>query len=542
MDKKLLNKLLNKSLNISINKSINKSFNESVNKSVNNNLRLNAEKTKKHLITVSQEKLINKNNNFNYLNKVNDFIEVYNTSEPEIKVSPEMELKYFCYRFLDNIKCIKLPELSNENIYEAVLIEFRMLPHIEFIIRNNILKLGNKWSYTVVCIDSNYEFMNKICESISNNINIIKLQTEKNIFIYSDLWNLLKGDKILIYNELSLIYRNNIDKFINYNYIGNDIKNYFMLIDRKIFLEVLKDTNIDLSFIKLKISENVDINANFISENLYNITNSKSDFNINNENNFLFNHINYENIQNEHSYLIKYFDIIKDNIIKEDVVKDEKIKLLTIISTHSNTKLKYDTIKSNLKYFISDFNTIIIINSSNLEYNKELEEFYKGNNILYYECNNDTKTCDFGKWMYILNLIDYKTYDKILFTNDSFIIYNSINNFITSFMNDNYDLYGYNDSSEQKYHYQSYLFGIKTSQIYKLIDYYNSIKNKLKNLQDIINYLELELTNIYKNNNCYLHISLISPCKNIYFKNDTLYYILFHNNLLPFIKIKRILL
>jgi len=526
MDKKSLNKLLNKSSN----------------KTINNNL--NVGKSKKQLLIIPQQKLIKNNinnNNFNYLNKLNDFIKVYNTCETEIKVSPEMGLKYFCYSFLDNIKCIKLPELSNENIYEAVLVEFRMLPHIEFIIRNNILKLGNKWSFTVVCIDSNYEFMNNICKSISNNINIIKLQTEKNIFIYSDLWNLLKGEKILIYNELSLIYRNNIRKFIKYNYIGDDIKNYFVLIDRKIFLEVLNDTNIDLSFIKLKIFENININSNFISENLCNITEMKSDFYINEQNNFLFNHINYENIQNEYSLMIKYFNLIKMEDDKTNIVKNEKLKLLTIIATHSNTLLKCDTIKSNIKYFNFDFNTIIIINSSNLENNKELEQYYKENNISYYECVNDTKTCDFGKWIHLLNIIDYKTYDKILFTNDSFIIYNSINHFIISFMNNNYDLYGYNDSSEQKFHYQSYLFGIKTSEIYKLIDYYNAIKIKLKNSSDVIKYLETELPYIFTNNDCYLNISLIIPTKNIFFVNDTLYYILFHKNLLPFIKIKRIL-
>jgi len=125
------------------------------------------------------------------------------------------------------MKYIILPKIKKESLYESVIVEFREFPHIEFIIRNTILKLGSKWSHTVICGNLNYDMISNICNNISENINIIKLnhnnmtQSEYSFFLTTlKFWNLLKGEKILIYQEDSIIFKNNIEDFLEYDFIG----------------------------------------------------------------------------------------------------------------------------------------------------------------------------------------------------------------------------------------------------------------------------------------------------------------------------------
>ena len=111
--------------------------------------------------------------------------------------------------------------------YEAVLLEFRMFPHVEFILRNNILKLGNKWSFTIICGKLNYEYMKTLCKSVSPYIKIINVEfenllpSEYSLYLSGKpFWSLLKGRKVLIYQEDSIIFKTNIDQFLYYDYIG----------------------------------------------------------------------------------------------------------------------------------------------------------------------------------------------------------------------------------------------------------------------------------------------------------------------------------
>jgi hypothetical protein len=117
--------------------------------------------------------------------------------------------------------------IKKKKFYEAVIVEFRILPHIEFIIRNAIHKLGSKWSYTIICGNLNYDLCKSISKNISENITVIKLnydnmnqQEYSNFLMTKEFWNLIYGDKILIYQEDSLILKDNIQCFMNYDFIG----------------------------------------------------------------------------------------------------------------------------------------------------------------------------------------------------------------------------------------------------------------------------------------------------------------------------------
>jgi len=87
--------------------------------------------------------------------------------------------------------------------------------------------LGSKWCHTIICGNLNYNLIESICRTISPNLNIIKIdvdnmnQSEYSKFLTTlEFWNSLRGEKILIYQEDSIIFKNNIQRFMEYDYIG----------------------------------------------------------------------------------------------------------------------------------------------------------------------------------------------------------------------------------------------------------------------------------------------------------------------------------
>jgi hypothetical protein len=242
---------------------------------------------------------------------------------------------------------------------------------------------------------------------------------------------------------------------------------------------------------------------------------------------------------NNQSYKwMSYLNIKQQQILQNNFKPNNKI--LILIATHTNTKLKFDNIKKIIQFLSLNNDNIAVANSNNLQFNNELNEFYKIKNILYYETEN-YKSFDFGKWLYLLNNIDYSSYESVLFLNDSFIMLNSIDYFINLSMQSTAELYAYNDSYQTTYHYQSYLFSIKKYAISKFINMINAKIDLIQNQNDVINEYELKMIQ-YFNHDCFLKIGNISfhKEKNIFFTSDFLYNILLKKKLLPFIKIKRI--
>lgn len=133
--------------------------------------------------------------------------------------------RLFCQKNIPLIRTrpIICPETSP---YSTVFIEFRVLPHVEFIIRNTILKCKN-FAHTVVCGNKNYEQLKGICDAISPNIRIIKMDIDdcdvndyNNLMYERSFWKLFNFSKVLIYQEDTMIFKDNIGDFVQYNYIG----------------------------------------------------------------------------------------------------------------------------------------------------------------------------------------------------------------------------------------------------------------------------------------------------------------------------------
>lgn len=217
-------------------------------------------------------------------------------------------------------------------------------------------------------------------------------------------------------------------------------------------------------------------------------------------------------------------------------------KILILVACHTNSEIKFKTLLSNLKYFKKTPNIdIVVVNSTNTPYSDVLKNYLQGNSA-YFEIEN-TPTYDFGKWIYALENIDYASYNNVIFTNDSYIIHGNIDRFLFKAATTNVELYGYNDSTQNNYHYQSYLFSINSSAIHKFISMYNLGVSNIRSQQDVINLYELQMLNYFNSYDCYLKIGNVSfhRGQNIFFTSDYLYRRLKNIGLLPFTKIKRII-
>jgi hypothetical protein len=181
-----------------------------------------------------KNKLLNNNKSSNNKllksNKFNRIIckrPIKNKSLDCSSLDNKVRFRKICQNNIDYIRKLYLPDFCEKSSFESVLIEYRCFPHLEFLIRNTIIKLGDKWCHSIVCGNLNYEFMKNMCSSISNKIRIIKTNydnlfpSDYSRFLSSvDFWNLLQGEKILIYQEDSIIFKTNVDDFLKWDYIG----------------------------------------------------------------------------------------------------------------------------------------------------------------------------------------------------------------------------------------------------------------------------------------------------------------------------------
>lgn len=169
----------------------------------------------------SSRNVINATSNVTNNNTVNPM------KKTNTRLTPKDAFRDMCNDNLHRLKSKKIPKIKKNLNNEAVLIEFRVLPHLEVLIRNAIYNLGDSWSYTVICGNDNYNSIQTICKNIHSNIKIIRQQKGNitqneynNMLMTTDFWDLLVGEKILLYQEDTLIFNSNIQNFMDYDYVG----------------------------------------------------------------------------------------------------------------------------------------------------------------------------------------------------------------------------------------------------------------------------------------------------------------------------------
>jgi GR25 family glycosyltransferase involved in LPS biosynthesis len=170
-----------------------------------------------------------KNTNIKNTNNTNNTIKSTKNDANTITLTTDPKSKYrqICMKYLNTLKQIEIPSIQMNLSKEAVLVEFRMLNHLETLVRNAIYNLGCYWSYTIVCGSLNCDYIHDFCKTIHPNIKIIKIDCENitqneynNLLLKSEFWDLFFGEKILIYQEDTLMFNKNIEPFLQYDYVG----------------------------------------------------------------------------------------------------------------------------------------------------------------------------------------------------------------------------------------------------------------------------------------------------------------------------------
>lgn len=192
---------------------------------------------------------------------LDEFLRIYNLDKKSLNDNKNY-FRYICYCYIDNFRKLVLPKVHINLDKEFVIVEFRNYPHIEFLLRNAILKLNqdSSWSFSIVCGNLNYDLIQNIVKTIDRRVKIIQLDFIDNLSQteYSELlttkyfWNLFNGEKLLITQEDSYIFNSNIDNFLYFDYVGapwlphqNDTPNKvgnggFSLRSKSVMLKVIE--------------------------------------------------------------------------------------------------------------------------------------------------------------------------------------------------------------------------------------------------------------------------------------------------------------
>jgi hypothetical protein len=121
----------------------------------------------------------------------------------------------------------QFPSISARSSKKSVLVETRVLPHTEFVIKNTIQKLGEGWGHMIFCSKKNYEQIKSISDSISSHIEIIILKKSirtredyNNLLLSKKFWNQINCEKVLVYQTDTFIFKNLDEQFLKYDYVG----------------------------------------------------------------------------------------------------------------------------------------------------------------------------------------------------------------------------------------------------------------------------------------------------------------------------------
>jgi hypothetical protein len=128
------------------------------------------------------------------------------------------KIEYYLWRYYDFFETIlKIDNLSKKLDYEHVCFCFEDLPHIESILINNIWRLGEEWSHTIICCNRNYRFICSFVSKTNANIRIIKLDSDvlyihevNNYLLNKEFLNKFHG-KYLFFSNVSSLITSNIE-------------------------------------------------------------------------------------------------------------------------------------------------------------------------------------------------------------------------------------------------------------------------------------------------------------------------------------------
>ena len=124
-----------------------------------------------------------------------------------------------------------LPQIKKDAIHNSIIIENRIVINFEQILKNHIYFLNKnnkdiKWGLQIFHSDSNENYIKNIVKGWDNvvltkiDIEDINKETHTELLKSIEFWELVEGEVILNFQIDSLLLRDNIEEFLDYDFIG----------------------------------------------------------------------------------------------------------------------------------------------------------------------------------------------------------------------------------------------------------------------------------------------------------------------------------
>jgi hypothetical protein len=149
-----------------------------------------------------------------------------------VKLNEESKLVWEQYVIEEHLKYVNYtPSIPKETDFYAVIIEPRNHPDLLTVIKSTMFHLNEtnspiKWGLQIFHGNQNETQVQNIC-SLLNNVTCVNMgvdnltNIEHSEYMESvDFWRKVKGNKALIFQTDSLLLRNGIDEFLEYDYVG----------------------------------------------------------------------------------------------------------------------------------------------------------------------------------------------------------------------------------------------------------------------------------------------------------------------------------
>ena len=185
------------------------------------------------------------------------YTETYRVDEEKLidDVLENKHREYLLFRYLDFFRSLPIGDLKKDLENEHVFFCFEQFPHIESLLRNNIWKLGDSWSHTIVCCRGNNEFIQTLVYEIHPSIKVVVLDDplvfvdDYNQYCLSpSFYDNFNGNYLfftdvggLICDNIDLSMFNDDNHFRGITLDGNTICSNFSLRNKRMLLEALEN-------------------------------------------------------------------------------------------------------------------------------------------------------------------------------------------------------------------------------------------------------------------------------------------------------------
>ena len=175
---------------------------------------------------------------------------------------------------------------------------------------------------------------------------------------------------------------------------------------------------------------------------------------------------------------------------------------ICIIACHTDTPTKRRLVLHNLRYLTSIAHKFVFVDSEEcrpLKLEEHVRNAFPSLDASFLSVPNDSVLICALKIINYLenNQEEYSVYDRIVLTNDSYILCNSLDKFGLLKDDDNYDMVGIVASNEIRYHFPDFLRAYKTTEISKLVKYFRKNQERMKTTQDLIEIFEIDSTQLF---------------------------------------------